>query len=161
MKTEYRMKINLEINVPLRADQGFDIEVWLMKQEKKILIEVLKSVDKQISKEYVSQGYRVIRTHKRKLKTIFGTIVFRYRVLRKGDNNIIPLLDLLNLSRGQKVSNFLKSLTAFAAVEYPYRKVERMISDMREVDISHASIRNFLLESNYERKKKNTSSRRC
>ena len=158
MKTGYRVKITIELSVPV--EKNFDIEAWLMKQEKGILIEVLESIDKQISMKYVSQGYRVIRTHKRKLKTTFGTIEFTYRILRKGDKRIVPLLSFLDLSRGQRVSNFLKNLTAFVAIEYPYRKVEKMISDMREVDISHASIRKFLLESDYERKQRRKISSR-
>jgi len=88
------------------------------------------------------------------LKTIFGILEFRYRVLKKGDINIVPLLKYLNLSKNQRVSNFLRGLTAFIAIEYPYRKVERIIRDMRKVNVSHASIRSFLLASDYKTKRK-------
>lgn len=151
-------KIKVEFDIPLTLEKDFDIEIYLMEQERKILVILLEDVDKWLSEEYISQGYRVVRTRRRRLKTIFGLIQFRYRVLRKGDRNVAPLLAYLKLSRNQRVSNFLKSLASFVAVEYPYRKVEKIISDMRRVNISHASIRNFLLTSDYKIKRRKRSS---
>ena len=154
MKLTHKVNIALEITVPVMPQKDFDLESFLLSRESELVTRIFESIDKRLSDEYVSRGYRVIRTRKRRLKTIFGILEFRYRVLKKGDINIVPLLKYLNLSKNQRVSNFLRGLTAFIAIEYPYRKVERIISDMRKVNVSHASIRSFLLASDYKTKRK-------
>ncbi len=160
MKSMQEVKITFEITVPMFPPKSFDLESFLLAREGKAVTRIFESIDKQLSSEYVSQGYRIVRTRRRKLKTIFGILKFRYRVLKKGNNNIAPLLAYLRLSKNQRVSNFLRGLTAFIAIEYPYRKVERIISDMRKVNISHVSIRSFLLASDYRMKRRKTSSHR-
>jgi hypothetical protein len=134
-----RIKMNVSEIISLDVNDFQDLERQFFENIPLFFSQFLMAAEEKIISSYY-KGYKVVKTVRRKLKTIVGEIEFKYRVLTDGKKVISPLFDSFGLKKRQRVSEDLKSCAKELVVDQSYRKSCEIFSTMKGVKISHSSL---------------------
>ncbi|RKX45838.1 MAG: hypothetical protein DRP27_03075 [Thermotogae bacterium] len=113
---------------------------WELKQE--CLCQFLKVAEDHILEGYRDPPHVVLRTKRRKLKTMSGQIEFSYRVLapkEEPDKAMAPLLERLNVAYGQSCSPKLSKTIDKLSRRFSTREVS-FILDLFGIPLSHTTV---------------------
>ncbi len=93
----------------------------------------MEELDKELASLYMKEGYKVVRTKKRKIKVLFNScaleIPFSYRVLKspKTKEEIKPLIEFLKIQRREIYTSELKQAAIELATEMTFSKASLCI----------------------------------
>ena len=113
---------------------------WTLKEE--CLRQFLKVAEDHILEEYRDPPHVVLRTKRRKLKTMNGQVEFSYRVLApKGrpTKTVAPLLERLNITYGQSCSPKLSRTIEELSMRFSTREVS-FILKLFGISLSHTMV---------------------
>ena len=114
-------------------DEFKDVDEFFEKSIKNLVALFLEELDKWLSLFYSKEGYKVIRTKKRKIKILFNShaleISFSYRVLKspKTKEKIKPLIDFLKLKRRDIYTSKLKKEAVKLATKMTFSEASSSI----------------------------------